>query len=55
MNTKKLRPGFYWVKCQIGGRWEVAEYDGVSWNAGPSDGGEIYLVGPVIPEPVEDS
>ena len=42
-----LLPGFYWVKQQTNGRWEVAEFDGVTWNIGP----EIYLIGPRIPEP----
>ena len=39
--------GFYWVKHRLGGRWEVAEFDGVTWNIGP----DIYLVGPRIIEP----
>ena len=39
--------GFYWVKQRVGGRWEVAEYDGVSWNIEQP----IYIVGPRIEEP----
>ena len=46
--------GFYWVKCRPGGRWEVAEFDGVFWMSGPADGGEIYLIGERINEPVGD-
>jgi len=51
MPKKRYKAGFYWIKCRQGGRWEVAEYDGVSWNAGPPDGGEIFLIGDRIPEP----
>ena len=43
--------GFYWVKCRPGGRWEVAEFDGVAWLSGPEDGGENYITGPRIFEP----
>lgn len=43
--------GFYWVKCRPGGRWEVAEFDGVAWLSGPEDGGENYITGPRIHEP----
>lgn len=43
--------GFYWVKGRLGGRWEVAEFDGVAWLSGPEDGRENYITGPLINEP----
>ena len=46
VNNVNLEPGFFWIKSRFNGRWEVAEYDGVSWNVDP-----IYIVGPRIPEP----
>ena len=42
-----LTEGFYWIKHKPGGRWEVAEYDGVSWNIEDP----IYIIGPRIAEP----
>lgn len=46
-NQHELAAGFYWVKSTCHGRWEVAEYDGVSWNIDP-----LYLIGSMIPEPL---
>jgi len=45
-HKNELEPGFYWIKSTFHGRWEVAEYDGVSWNISP-----LCIIGPRIPEP----
>ena len=48
---QRYEAGFYWIKCKAGGRWEVAEFDGVAWLSGSGHGYEIYLIWPRITEP----
>lgn len=47
----EMEAGFYWVKEFRQSRWEVGEFDGVSWNVGLADGTELYEIGPRVYEP----
>lgn len=55
MAKQKYQAGFYWIICKPGGRWEVGEFDGVCWLAGPDGGGDNHFIGERITEPTEFS
>lgn len=51
-DIQPIKAWFYWVKYSPDGRWEPAEFDGVTWLIGDGTGVDLYVIGPRIREPV---